>query len=178
MTAHRNVTMTEARRSWNRLIKEVVDTIIPVTLTRFGKPVAVLAPYDPDQHTPEKARPSSILTPDVRTRILEMFEQYGATHVRLFGSVATGTDQPGSDIDFIADFPDDFTLLTMFDLQAELEAIMEVSVDVVSDDPWGGQLVQAIRDSAIPFTPEETPRAASSEIDNESRSHQRNEGER
>lgn len=41
----REVTMTEAHRSWNRLIKTVVDTGTPVTLTRYGKPVAVLAPH-------------------------------------------------------------------------------------------------------------------------------------
>lgn len=48
-TPFREVTMTEARRSWNRLIQTVVDTGAPVTLTRYGKPVAVLAPLQPGQ---------------------------------------------------------------------------------------------------------------------------------
>lgn len=156
MSPHREVTMTEARRSWNRLIREVIDTDTAVTLTRYGKPVAVLAPYDRHQHQMTSDRPSSLLTPNMRARILEMFEQYGATDVRVFGSVANGTDRPGSDIDFIAKFPDGFTLLAMFGLQAELEAIIKVPVDVVSDDPWGGRAVQAIRDAAVPFA-NETP---------------------
>lgn len=41
----REVTMTEAHKSWNRLIKAVVDTDTPVTLTRYGKPVAILSPH-------------------------------------------------------------------------------------------------------------------------------------
>lgn len=49
MTQYRHVTMTEARRSWNRLIAEIVDTGTPVLLTRYGKPIAVLEPYDSGQ---------------------------------------------------------------------------------------------------------------------------------
>jgi predicted nucleotidyltransferase len=120
-------------------------------LTRYGKPVATLRPYDPLQSPVPSARPSRLLTPDTRARLLQMFEQYGATDVRLFGSVAAGTDRPDSDIDFIATFPDDFSLLAMFGLQAELAAIIGVPVDVVSDDPWGGRAVQVIRDAAVPF---------------------------
>lgn len=41
----REVTMAEAHRSWNRLIESVVETGLPVTLTRYRKPVAVLAPF-------------------------------------------------------------------------------------------------------------------------------------
>ena len=41
------VTTTEARRSWNRLIEQVVDNNTPVLITRYGQPAAVLAPMTP-----------------------------------------------------------------------------------------------------------------------------------
>jgi predicted nucleotidyltransferase len=159
MSPHRVVAMTEARRSWNRLISEVVDSDIPAVLTRYGKPVAMLCPYDHHQYPVHSARPSSRLTRDVRAQLLRKFDEYGATDVRVFGSVARGTDAPGSDIDFVAKFPGDSNLLRMFDLQAELEVILEVPVDVVSDGPGGGRALQAIRDAAVPFFATPTPSA-------------------
>ena len=41
----RRVTVTELRNSPGRVIDQVVATNTPVTITRYGKPVAVLAPY-------------------------------------------------------------------------------------------------------------------------------------
>lgn len=97
------------------------------------------------------ARPSIGLTPDVRAQALGAFKRFGASEVRIFGSVATGTDRPGSDIDFIAKFPSGFSLFAMFDLQDELEDIIGLPVDVVSDDPRGGRVLAAINRGAVPL---------------------------
>ena len=37
--------------------------------------------------------------------ILALSRQYGARHIRVFGSVARGEDRPDSDIDFLVEFP-------------------------------------------------------------------------
>ena len=42
----RRVTITELRNYTSRIIDEVVATGTPVTITRYGKPVAVLSPLD------------------------------------------------------------------------------------------------------------------------------------
>ena len=42
-----------------------------------------------------------------RDEILALVKKYGATRIRLFGSVARGEDQPHSDIDFLVEFPKD-----------------------------------------------------------------------
>ena len=97
------------------------------------------------------AQPSVGLTAEVRAQTLEAFKRYGASEIRVFGSVARGTDRPGSDIDFIAKFPTGFSLFSMFDLQDELEDIIGLPVDVVSDDPRGGQVLTAINSDAVPF---------------------------
>ena len=40
-----------------------------------------------------------------REHILALGRQYGASHIRVFGSVARGEETPESDIDFLVDFP-------------------------------------------------------------------------
>lgn len=102
----------------------------------------------------ELATPSDGLTAEVRARTLDTFMRFGASDVRLFGSVATGTDGPGSDIDFIATFPSEFSLFAMFDLQDQLEDIIGLPVDVVADDPRGGRVLAAINADAVPFVVE------------------------
>lgn len=102
----------------------------------------------------ELATPGDGLTAEVRARTLDTFMRFGASDVRLFGSVAHGTDRPGSDIDFIATFPSEFSLFAMFDLQDELEDIIGLPVDVVADDPRGGRVLAAINADAVPFVVE------------------------
>lgn len=98
------------------------------------------------------ARPRDVLTPEVREHALEVFARYGATDVRLFGSVARQTDRPGSDIDFIAKFPDGFSLFAMVALEEALEEVIGLPVDVVSDDPReSGRVLTAINASAVPL---------------------------
>jgi predicted nucleotidyltransferase len=56
---------------------------------------------------------------------------HGVTHLRVFGSVARGQDRPDSDVDLLADLPPGVGLLTLSRVQAELEAILGASVDLV-----------------------------------------------
>jgi predicted nucleotidyltransferase len=55
--------------------------------------------------------------------------------VAVFGSVARGDDGPESDIDLLVDFEPGATLFEQFYLQEELEALLNVHVDVI---PRGG----------------------------------------
>lgn len=40
-----------------------------------------------------------------REAILALGLEYGARHIRVFGSVARGEERPDSDVDFLVDFP-------------------------------------------------------------------------
>ena len=51
---------------------------------------------------------------------------------RVFGSVARNDDREGSDLDLLLDVPRGVTFLDMFGLQERLEALLGVSVDIVS----------------------------------------------
>jgi predicted nucleotidyltransferase/DNA-binding XRE family transcriptional regulator len=99
----------------------------------------------------ELARPQIGLTPDVRAKALAVFAKFGGTDVRIFGSVAQGTDKPGSDVDFVARFPAGFSLFDLMALEEELEELIGIPVDVVSDDPRGGHALAEINRSAVPL---------------------------
>jgi uncharacterized protein len=59
---------------------------------------------------------------------------HGVTNLRVFGSVARGTDRPDSDLDLLADLPPRMGLFGLGRVQAELEAILGSSVDLVPAD--------------------------------------------
>lgn len=52
--------------------------------------------------------------------------------VRLFGSVARGDEQPGSDIDLLVDFDEASSLFDLIRLTRELQELLGRPVDVVS----------------------------------------------
>jgi len=97
------------------------------------------------------ARPSDVLTPEIREVVRKVFSDHRASNVRVFGSVARGADRPGSDLDLIAVFPDDFGFLELMELEDELEQVTGLPVDVVSDSPrTAASLARAKRD-AVPL---------------------------
>lgn len=55
----------------------------------------------------------------------------GGANLRVFGSVARGSDQPHSDIDLLVDLPEDTSLLGLIGLERELVAILGEPVDLV-----------------------------------------------
>jgi uncharacterized protein len=56
---------------------------------------------------------------------------HGITHLRVFGSVARGSDRPDSDVDLLVDLPPGMSLFRLARAQDELEAILEAPVDLV-----------------------------------------------
>jgi hypothetical protein len=58
-------------------------------------------------------------------------EKYGATNVRVFGSVARGEDTPDSDIDILVDLSPRSSLITLGRLEREIRDVLGVPVDVV-----------------------------------------------
>lgn len=69
-----------------------------------------------------------------RAEILEIAARYGASNVRVFGSVARGEDTAKSDIDLLVDVPAGATLLSLAGLAEELTSLMGVKVDVATAD--------------------------------------------
>jgi uncharacterized protein len=68
-----------------------------------------------------------------RSEIIELARARGASHVRVFGSVARGEAGEGSDIDFIVDLEPGRSLFDLGGLLMDLRDLLERDVDVVSE---------------------------------------------
>jgi predicted nucleotidyltransferase len=67
-----------------------------------------------------------------QTAVREAASHFRAANPRVFGSVAHGTDQEGSDLDLIVDALPGATLFDLGGLQMELEELLGVSVDLLT----------------------------------------------
>jgi len=76
-------------------------------------------------------RPSVILN-SKRYLVRAAVSRYRTANPRVFGSVAHGTDQDGSDIDLLVDALPGATLFDLGGLQDELEAILGIRVDLLT----------------------------------------------
>lgn len=65
-------------------------------------------------------------------QILAIAAKYGAYNIRIFGSVALGTADDKSDVDFLVELEDGRSLLDLGGLLMELQDLLERSVDVVT----------------------------------------------
>jgi len=68
-----------------------------------------------------------------REAILRLAAQYGASNVRVFGSVARGEARPDSDIDFLVSFPEDKSIFDLVGLWLDIKELMGREVSVVAD---------------------------------------------
>ena len=69
-----------------------------------------------------------------RHEINALGREFGARRIRVFGSVARGEEDPGSDIDFLVDFPPGYDLFTQrLPLAEKLAALCQRPVDVVPE---------------------------------------------
>lgn len=81
-----------------------------------------------------------------REAILALGEQYGARHIRVFGSVARGEERPDSDVDFLVDFPRGYDLFSQrLPLTERLAGLVGRRVEVVPEH----ELNRHIRDRVL-----------------------------
>lgn len=94
-------------------------------------------------------RPSMLLNAK-RGDVLAAVARVGASDPRVFGSVARGEDDPGSDIDLLVTFPPEADIVTLLTLEEELSALLTVPVDVVSAGS-SGRVLERARVEAVPL---------------------------
>lgn len=81
-----------------------------------------------------------------RDAILALGDQYGARHIRVFGSVARGEERPDSDVDFLVDFPRGYDLFSQrLPLTERLAGLVGRPVEVVPEH----ELNRHIRDRVL-----------------------------
>jgi predicted nucleotidyltransferase len=95
-----------------------------------------------------RVRPSVMLARQ-RERIRQIVAEHRGARPRVFGSVARGTDGVDSDIDLLVAFEPEADLLDAVAISLELEDLLGVHVDVVSDRRDNAVVEQA-RAEAVP----------------------------
>lgn len=68
-----------------------------------------------------------------RSDILDIANRCGARNVRIFGSVARGAVRPDSDLDVLVELDGGRSLLDIVALKQDLEDLLGVKVDVVTE---------------------------------------------
>jgi predicted nucleotidyltransferase len=86
-----------------------------------------------------------------RLDILALAEQRGARNVRVFGSVARGQARPDSDIDFLVDLEPGRSLLDLGGLLMDLQRLLGLEVDVVTEAGLRPRLRQQVVAEAKPL---------------------------
>ena len=86
-----------------------------------------------------------------RAAILSAAAQAGAGNVRIFGSVARGTADADSDVDFVADLEPGRSLLDLGGLQMELQDLLGRRVDVVTERGLRDALRARVLREAVPL---------------------------
>jgi predicted nucleotidyltransferase len=71
---------------------------------------------------------------DKKEQILALAAKYGASNIRVFGSVANGTANVDSDIDFLVDMEKDRSLFDVGGLLMDLQELFGRKVDVVTEN--------------------------------------------
>lgn len=82
---------------------------------------------------------------DKRDAILQLATRYGASNVRIFGSVARGEARPDSDVDFLVSFPPDRSIFDLVGLWLDLQDLLGREVDLSTD----GSIKDYVRARAI-----------------------------
>jgi predicted nucleotidyltransferase len=85
-----------------------------------------------------------------RAAVREATQRFRAANPRVFGSVVHGTDQDGSDLDVLVDALPGATLFDLGGLQAELEDLLGVSVDVVTPADLPANFRRQVLAEALP----------------------------
>ena len=86
-----------------------------------------------------------------RREIIAVADRYGASNLRLFGSVARGDATKDSDVDLLVQFEPGRSLLDQGGLLMELRELLGVDVDVVSEGALTGRFGERVRREAVPL---------------------------
>jgi predicted nucleotidyltransferase len=86
-----------------------------------------------------------------RDEVLRIARDHGGSDVRVFGSVARGTDTPESDIDLVITLPQETSLMTLAHIERDMSAVLGCRVDVVSARNLRESVAERVRLEGVPL---------------------------
>lgn len=96
-------------------------------------------------------RPAKRALDEHRNEILAIAERYHLRSVRVFGSVARGTDDETSDLDLLVDAPEGVSLLALGGFLMDVREVLEVPVDVTSERMLKPRMRESVLSEAVPL---------------------------
>ena len=82
--------------------------------------------------------------------IVALGHEFGARHIRVFGSVARYEERPDSDIDFLVDFPRGYDLFSQrLPLAERLTQLLNRHVDVVPEHELNRHIREHVLSEAV-----------------------------
>ena len=84
-----------------------------------------------------------------RTQILQIAARNGVKRLRVFGSVARGTDDEQSDVDFLVELAPDRGLLDLGNFLYEVRSLLGKEVDVVTEKSLGRRIRDRVLSEAV-----------------------------
>lgn len=85
-----------------------------------------------------------------RAEVLRLAAQYGATDVRVFGSVARGEANESSDIDFLVRMSPGRSVFDIGGLLMDLQDLLGRRVDIVTERGLGPRMRDRVLREAVP----------------------------
>jgi predicted nucleotidyltransferase len=95
-------------------------------------------------------KPSELIATQ-RDRILAIAAAHGASNLRVFGSVAKGLDEEGSDLDLLVDIQPGTSLFQFAGLQIDIEEALGLKVDLCTEAQLHPKLKGRILSDARPL---------------------------
>jgi predicted nucleotidyltransferase len=86
-----------------------------------------------------------------KEQILATASRYGAFNVRIFGSVAEGTADENSDVDFLVELQPGRTLFDLGGLLMDLQKLLGRKVDVVTPNGLRERIRDDVLKQAVPL---------------------------
>ena len=86
-----------------------------------------------------------------RNDILRIAARHGAHNVRVFGSVARGDARPDSDVDILVDMEPGRSLFDLGGLLYDLQTLLGVDVDVVTEKGLRPRIRAQVMQEAVPL---------------------------
>ena len=86
-----------------------------------------------------------------RNEILRLARKYGASHVRVFGSVVNGSSDKDSDIDILVNLDKERSLLDLGGLLMDLQELLRCKVDIVTEKGLRPRIRKQVLQEARPL---------------------------
>ena len=94
-----------------------------------------------------------MLLDDIRVKkdaIIALGQEFGAKHIRVFGSVARCEERPDSDIDFLVEFPRGYDLFAQrLPLAERLAGLLKRRVDLIPEPELNRHIREQVLNEAV-----------------------------